>query len=220
MSTLQPQTAEPGVSDEGLGLNVLERPVINITGEKVALGPTRSDLAALYHRWMNDFSTLRLAGFVPKPRTLEQQMASAARPEADNETWFLIYEVSTWQPIGFAGLLDIDMHNRTAEFGINIGEPSARGKGYGTEAAQLVLDYAFTARGLHSVFLTTSEYNIAGQKAYRKAGFKEIGRRRQCDMTGGRFWDLIYMDCLASEFTSPVLKAILAPDDVQPRTKD
>jgi hypothetical protein len=29
---------------------------------------------------------------------------------------------------------------------------------------------------------------------------------------GGKFWDTIYMDCLASEFASPVLAAVFAPD--------
>ncbi len=31
-------------------------------------------------------------------------------------------------------------------------------------------------------------------------------------MQGGRLWDVIYMDCLASEFTSPHLAAIIVPD--------
>jgi hypothetical protein len=30
---------------------------------------------------------------------------------------------------------------------------------------------------------------------------------------GGRLWDTIYMDCLASEFTSPVLGKIFVPDE-------
>ncbi len=192
---------------------IVEPPVINIQGEKVALGPARRDQVAIYQRWMNDFNSLRLAGIVPKPRTLEQQIASFEREDGPEEVWFLIYEVSTWRPIGFTGLKGIDLHNRTAEFGISIWEASCRGKGYGTETTRLVLDYAFIARGLHSVYLTTSEYNIAGQRAYAKAGFREFGRQRQCDMMGGRMWDLVYMDCLASEFTSPVLSRIFLPDE-------
>ena len=93
-----------------------------------------------------------------------------------------------------------------------IGEADARGKGYGTEATQLLLDYAFTALGLHSVMLTTDSYNLAGQAAYRKAGFKEFGRRRECALLNGTLHDWVYMDCLASEFTSPVLGAVFVPD--------
>jgi diamine N-acetyltransferase len=183
-----------------------EQLVINMQGEKVALGPMSSELVPAMHRWINHFDTARLAGFVPKPITLDQETGRVERWANDeHDALFVIYEVGTWRPIGFTGLRGIDLHNRTAEFGITIGEPDCRGKGYGTETTMLVLDYAFTARGLYSVYLTTAEFNVAGERAYKKAGFKEFGRQRQCEMMGGRMWDLIYMDCLASEFISPVL---------------
>ena len=55
--------------------------------------------------------------------------------------------------------------------------------------------------------------NPAGIRAYQKAGFKEIGRRRECRMMGSKLWDEVHMDCLSSEFESPVLRRIYAPDD-------
>jgi hypothetical protein len=55
--------------------------------------------------------------------------------------------------------------------------------------------------------------NPAGIRAYQKAGFKEIGRRRECRMMGGKLWDEVHMDCISSEFESPVLTQIYAPDD-------
>src|SRR3712207_4845770 len=67
-----------------------------------------------------------------------------------------------------------------------------------------MLDYAFTALGLHNVMLTVFEYNAAGIRAYQKAGFEEFGRRRECRAMGGKLWDEIYMDCLSSEFERPV----------------
>ena len=60
--------------------------------------------------------------------------------------------------------------------------------------------------------LTVFEYDPAGQRAYEKAGFREIGRRRQCRMMGGKLWDEIYMECLSTDFESPVLGRIFAPD--------
>lgn len=47
-------------------------------------------------------------------------------------------------------------------------------------------DYAFTALGLHSLLLRGHEFNLAGQRAYRKAGYRAVGRRRQCVWMGGR----------------------------------
>lgn len=86
------------------------------------------------------------------------------------------------------------------------GEPDARGKGYGTEATALTLDDAFNALGVENVMLTVYMFNDAGIRADTKAGFREFGRRRRCSRLGQQLWDLVYMECLASEFTSPVLR--------------
>jgi len=53
--------------------------------------------------------------------------------------------------------------NRRTTVGIMIGEPEARGRGYGTEAMRLLVDYAFTAVGLHSVMLWVYEFNAANK---------------------------------------------------------
>jgi RimJ/RimL family protein N-acetyltransferase len=200
--------------DEPAGENDDTPPLANIVGDRVALGPMRRDLLPLYHRWINDFGTARTLGAAPpRPTTLEAETGWYESVAGADSTTFTVYERPGWRPIGTAGLSGVDHRNRTATFGILIGEPDARGKGYGTETTRLMLDYAFTALGLHSVGLTCFEFNLAGRHAYRKAGFKEIGRRRQCRMMGGRLWDEIPMDCLASEFESPVLGRLLVPDE-------
>ena len=118
------------------------------------------------------------------------------------------------RPIGSAGLLKIDYRNRTAELALAIAEPDARGKGYGTETTQLVVDYAFTALGLHNVMLTVFEFNLAGIRVYTKVGFKEFGRRRESIFMGGKLWDIILMECLSTEWgSSPVLAGVFKPDE-------
>lgn len=192
-------------------------PIVNIVGTLIALGPIRQDLVPTYTRWMNDFAMLRTLGVGPQPMTLEREQGwYDGASKADNTYSFTIYERATWTPIGNTSLMDVDWRNRTAEFGILIGEADARGKGYGTEAARLMLDYAFTALGLHSLHLRVHEYNLAGVRAYEKAGFTQFGRRRESQLMGGRRWDTIYMDALASEFTSPVLGQIFVPDTPRP----
>ena len=189
-------------------------PILNIEGDLVALGPLRRDLLPLYQRWINDLGTMRTLGLPPHPMTMEKEQDwYDQQSKAEDNAPFTIYEKETLRPIGNTGLDGVDHRNRSATFGILIGEPKCRGKGYGTEATSLMLDYAFTALGLHNVMLTVFEFNPAGIRAYEKAGFKEIGRRRQCRMMGGKLWDEIHMDCLSSEFESPVLRWIYAPDE-------
>ncbi len=187
-------------------------PPINIEGNLVALGPLRRDLIPTYHRWHNDVATTRTFA-LRQPTTLEQEEASYAALTTDAASvFFTVYDRASWHAVGTTYLTYIDHRHRCAEFGVLIGETAQRGRGYGTETARLVLDYAFTALGLHSVMLTAYEYNLAGRRAYEKAGFREVGRRRQSHWMDGRYWDVICMDCLASEFTSPVLGRVFAPD--------
>jgi diamine N-acetyltransferase len=192
-------------------------PVVNILGERVALGPLAREHIPLIARWRNDFHVQRTFGDIPRGRTIEAITAKYESAATGSDAyWFMIYERETWRPIGHTDLFDLDWRGRTCTFGILLGEADARGKGYGTEATRLMLDFAFTALGLHSVLLYTDSYNLAGQAAYRKAGFKEFGRRRQCSFLNGELHDFVYMDCLATEFTSPVLSRIFVADT--PRT--
>jgi RimJ/RimL family protein N-acetyltransferase len=187
--------------------------IVSIEGDLVALGPLRRELVPLYQRWISDFETARNLALAPAPMTLEAELEWYTRAASERDVvLFTIYEKATWRPIGNTDLRQIDYRNRSAGFGIMIGEAACRGKGYGTEVTRLMLDYAFTGLGLHNVLLSVYEFNAAGRRAYEKAGFKEIGRRRQCRWLAGRLWDEVYMDCLATEFESPILTRLFDPD--------
>jgi RimJ/RimL family protein N-acetyltransferase len=175
----------------------------------------RRDLIETYQRWLNDFGTTRTLSVSPGPMTIEAEtewFAEASRASGTRAI-FTIYERATMRPIGNAEWRNINHRNRTAEYGLIIGEPDVRGRGYGTETTQLMLDYAFTALGLHSVQLTVFGYNLAAQRVYEKAGFKEIGRWRDAVRLAGNPYDIVYMDCLATEFVSPLLYETYRPDE-------
>ncbi len=188
-------------------------PLVTIVGERVALGPERADLLPTVRRWLDDFTLRRTQGGVPRPWTSEAIAALHAERDRDGRrAAFIIYRRADWRPLGFTAWQGIDTRERTAEFVIGIGEADCRGQGYGTETTRLMLDYAFTMLGLHGVMLTVYATNPAGLRAYTKAGFREIGRRRQSHWQGGRLWDTVYMDCLARNFVGPQVASSVAPD--------
>lgn len=193
--------------------------LINITGENVQLGPFERDQIPLYTGWFNDFETLRTQGDpvpAPMPTGVTERWYDEYVLGRQDVVWFTVYERSSGKPIGWTELKDVDYRNRTAEFALMIGEPEARGKGYGTETTRLMLDYGFTVLGLHNIHLFYFEFNIAGRRTYEKAGFREYARRRESHLMGGRLWDTVYMQCLSTEFSSPLLANIFKPDE--PRT--
>jgi diamine N-acetyltransferase len=193
-----------------------DSPIINITGEKVLLGPFEREQIPLYTGWFNNFATLRTQGEPPPaPMTIESTQSWYASHVIGRSdvSWFTVYERTSLRPVGWTELKEIDHQSRTAEFALMIGEESARGKGYGTEVARLMLDYGFTALGLHNISLYYFEFNHAGRRAYEKAGFTEFARRRESHFMGGKFWDTVYMQCLSTGFESPLLHQIFRPDE-------
>ena len=187
------------------------QPVLNIRGERVALGPLHRELLPLIERWDNDFQVADLRGDDPRPHTAES-IAAGWEPllRGEREDWigFAIYALPDLRPIGVTNIRDFTNSHGTAEFGIAIGEATDRGQGFGTEATRLVLDYAFTVLGVYNVWLDTLAYNGGALRAYEKAGFREIGRRRGARILAGKRYDVVFMDCIADEFVPPARRVL------------
>lgn len=180
-----------------------DRPVVTIVGERTALGPLRPELYPLHTRWVNDTEVGWNVFGLPQTRTLQQESEWLdAELQDPHSLYFLIYAQDRWRPIGVTSLTAIDFRRGTATFRILIGDPADRGNGFGTEVARLMLEHAFNVLSLHNIMLTVFGFNLAGQRAYAKAGFREIGRRRECVPRDGQLWDEVFMECLSTEFTS------------------
>jgi RimJ/RimL family protein N-acetyltransferase len=145
------------------------------------------------------------SGGIQPVATLSEPKTSAKRPLVllpirlgSELSHFTVYDRSDQAPIGFSSLFRIDHRVGTADFGIFLGE--RRGKGLGTEATRLTLDWGFTVLGLHNVMLGVAAWNERAIRVYAKAGFRELGRRRGAGVTMGRRYDGVLMELLASEF--------------------
>jgi RimJ/RimL family protein N-acetyltransferase len=102
--------------------------------------------------------------------------------------------------IGNCGLHDVDLKNRSAVFGIVIGDKNYWSQGYGTDATLTLLRFAFEQIGLNRVELFVYDFNPRAQRAYEKAGFKRSGVKRQGLFRNGAFHDEIMMDILREEW--------------------
>ena len=106
---------------------------------------------------------------------VEQAIAESAGRHPE-QAGFTIYDRADGSPVGTCGLHGIDWRYSRATFGIAIG--AGRGRGLGTEATRLTLDWGFHILGLQNVMLTVLPSNAAAIRVYEKAGFKRIGARR------------------------------------------
>ncbi|MFJ2111254.1 MULTISPECIES: GNAT family N-acetyltransferase [unclassified Streptomyces] len=167
-----------------------------------ALGPYRADLVETYWRWEQDPALL--VGYGRQaPESLEARIEGMAHQLRGENIRFTIYDLTsgTPAPAGVATLLP-DHSVRTAEYVIMMA-PEARGHGLGTQATRLVLDYAFHITNLRMVWLKVLAPNIAGVRAYQKAGFRTVGTLRESGYWLGRVCDEIVTDALAKDRTGP-----------------
>jgi RimJ/RimL family protein N-acetyltransferase len=81
--------------------------------------------------------------------------------------------------------------------------PSERGKGYCTEAAQLMVDYLFLSKDIVRIFATTHPKNVASQKILEKVGFRREGTMRKCYFYRGGWTDMFIFSILREEWKEP-----------------
>lgn len=173
-------------------------------GERVRLrGVEKSDLD-LFVRWLNDpdvvagLSLYRPLSSEEEARWFNQMLE---RPIDERPLTIEVrQDGGGWLPIGNLGLFDISWRNRSAEFGILIGEKAYWDKGYGSEALQLLLGHAFNMLNLHRVFLRVFANNPRAIRAYEKLGFVLEGRLREAEYRAGEYVDVLLMSILQSEW--------------------
>ncbi|TYP72085.1 GNAT family N-acetyltransferase [Paenibacillus methanolicus] len=101
--------------------------------------------------------------------------------------------------VGGINLNSIDERNGTFSIGIVIDHPY-RGKGHGTRALHILLNYAFFERRLHKFNDYVLEGNEASAAMLRKVGCVQEGIRRQVFYTNGRYHDSILYGLTKDEY--------------------
>lgn len=177
-------------------------PIIWVRDNTCGLGPYRADLVETYWRWEQDPALLVGYGR-QRPESLEARTEGMAAQLRGDNIRFIVYDLAGEAPVpvGVVTLLP-DPAVRTAEYVIMLA-PESRGKGLGTAATRLVLDYGFHITNLWMIWLKVLAPNAAAVRAYEKAGFRAVGSLRQAGYWLGQVCDELIMDSLADEFPGP-----------------
>lgn len=180
---------------------------IKIKGNQCYLTPVDDQLAERVAGWSNDLEIGIRTGDATEMINIGMQKEYLKN--MTNGQNFMIVPLDGAEPIGIIRLMSCDHIHGTATLGLFIGEKDYWNKGYAREAIQLILDYGFTILNLHNVMLYVYDFNTYAIDLYKKLGFKEMGRRREAIRVGGKAYDNIYMDLLATEFKSTLIDQIL-----------
>jgi len=163
----------------------------------------RADLPSL-HRWMNDSEMMAWARFRPEAMTsltaLEKEFEKELAGEDEERTHYMIEEKATAKPIGWCVARTWDRKHVNANVGVGLGEKEYWGRGFGTEAVQLLLTILFDHQGWHRAELWTLAENERAIRSFEKCGFRKEGHEKESVYFGGRYRDLILMGLLKSEW--------------------
>lgn len=169
-----------------------------LNGQDIYLREMTDEDTELIVKWRNE-EFVRRNFIYQKPFTMEGHQSWVETMVKTGKVVQFIICTKENRPVGSVYLRDIDKEHSKAEYGIFIGEKEALGCGYGTQAAKLMLTYAFKELKLHKVMLRVLAGNERAKKSYEKAGFiQEAYLKDEVRLKDG-FKDVILMACFAPE---------------------
>ena len=174
-------------------------------GEMVQLAAVNPEKdSKLFAKWARDTEYLRMLDTSPVRQWSEKQYKKWFKEDLEKENQdeflFLIRTLANDEAIGFIELDGVHWSHGDSFVGIGIGEREYWSKGYGTDAMNVILRFAFDELNLYRVSLNVFEYNQRAIRSYEKVGFVVEGREREFLRRAGRRWNMIFMGILKTEW--------------------
>ena len=151
-------------------------------------------------RWLQDRELTRWLAAIGDPPSLEEEYDWWHDKRADPDSILWAIDLPEGRLVGTVELR-LTMRAERAEMGIAIHDKVQWNQGLGTDAARLVVDYAFEELNLNRVELTTDEENARAIRCYEKVGFVREGLLRQHRLVDGVFGNTVIMGILRDDWT-------------------
>jgi RimJ/RimL family protein N-acetyltransferase len=175
----------------------MEKPTLE--GEMIHLRPVRADDADAMWDMVSDPAGRRTTGTTAVFTREQIDRWCATISDQPDRIDLAITANGSDEYLGEIVLNDIDEALRSANLRL-VMRPAYRGRGYGTEAIELVLGLAFDGIGLHRVELDVLSINARAYSLYENIGFRVEGRRRDAYRDGEGWCDAIIMAMLEEEY--------------------
>lgn len=171
-----------------------------INGEIILLRAVEESDNAMLLSLINDPDTEMMLGGSSWPVSEAEQLKWFEHQERSRDVLRCIVALKEdGKAIGTIILSDIDQKNATGHIHIKMSKDGGRGKGYGTDAVNTMVKYAFEELRLNCIYANILSYNEASIKLFERCGFKRDGVLRQRVFKRGQFYDLFYYSRLISD---------------------
>lgn len=165
---------------------------MNIQGKNVVLRAISMKDANLLMDLINDAETEKMLGGSSFPVSLEgQEKWISVQTGRIDVLRCIVALKENEEGIGTVILSDIDTKNGVAQVHIKMDKQHGRGKGYGSDALNTIVNYAFGEMRLNCIYADVLEYNTVSQKLFEKCGFHRDGLLRSRVFKGGRYINVV-----------------------------
>lgn len=165
---------------------------MNIQGKKVVLRAISMKDANLLMELINDAETEKMLGGSSFPVSLEgQERWIVAQTGRTDVLRCIVSLKESEEGVGTVILSDIDTKNGVAQVHIKMDKQQGRGKGYGSDALNAIVDYAFDEMRLNCIYADVLEHNAVSQKLFAKCGFHRDGVLRSRVYKGGKYINVV-----------------------------
>ena len=182
-----------------------------LKGNRVILRPMRRSDINYFLKWFTDPEVTQYLAAIYLPMTEmadEKFIEELGTSRSQTQVIFVIEatEGESNIPIGNTTLSAINPKDHLATFGIAIGEKAYWSKGYGTEAARLLVNYGFEQLNLHRISSGAVAFNERSIRMHLSVGFREEGRERELLFKNGKFHDYVIFGLLRAEWKSVAVR--------------
>jgi len=155
----------------------------------------------IWREWDAPWESLRLSTDSERLERIRQSFLEVCREEPPQLREESVISLPNGMPLG-----TVRRYYQTRDFadawwlGITIGENDQIGKGYGTEALALWIDYLFTHSPVHRLGLVTYSFNKRMVRVAEKVGFTREGTDREVVNWRDQWVDRVHFGMLRSEW--------------------
>ena len=157
------------------------------------------DLEMLY-QWENNPAVWHLSNTLApfSKHILKEYIENAKHDIYVTKQLRLIINTAKYGPIGCIDLFDFDPTNQRAGIGILIADEQHRGKGYASEALEILCNYCFSILHLHQLYCNINADNTKSIHLFTKLGFVQTGNKNQWNRSHGGYVDELFFQLISN----------------------
>lgn len=171
---------------------------LTLSTDKIRLRALEPEDVALLYRWENDPDVWLISNtLAPYSKYTLTEFVNASLQDlyTAKQLRLMIVNQKDNATVGILDIFEFDPYHLRAGIGILIEKPYRR-QGFAEGTISLAIKYLFTHIHLHQIFCNVMSHNTSSIALFKKAGFQEVGCKKEWIRTPNGFEDEITMQLI------------------------